>query len=205
MSPDSKTAPKAALPPEGSTIADALTLPEARRFVPVAEVARPHGIKGELRLKLYNEGSELLTELAQGSRRRGAEVPLKLRLPTGVEQPLVVTSARASNKALLVKFADVVDCNAAEMLRGAVILVPRDAFPPLEEGEFYACDIEGARAMVGSEQVGIVTELHSYPTCDVLVVNREGTSFEVPLTDTYVASVDVAGGVITLVTIEGLT
>jgi 16S rRNA processing protein RimM len=204
MSSDSKTAPNAALPPGGSTIADALTPSDARRFVPVAEVARPHGIKGELRLKLYNEGSELLTELAQGSRRRGAEVPLKLRLPTGVEQPLVITSARASNKALLVKFADVVDCNAAELLRGAVILVPRDAFPPLEEGEFYACDIEGARAMLGSEQVGVVTELHSYPTCDVLVVNRDGTSFEVPLTDTYVASVDVAGGVITLVTIEGL-
>lgn len=202
MSPDSKTAPNAALTPEGATVIGA---PPARRFVPVAEVARPHGIKGELRLKLYNEGSELLTELAHGSRRGSATVPLRLRLPTGVEQPLVITSARASNKALLVKFADVLDCNAAEMLRGAVILVPRDAFPPLEEGEFYACDIEGARAMLGSEQVGIITELHSYPTCDVLVVNREGASFEVPLTDTYVASVDVPGGVIELLTIEGLT
>jgi 16S rRNA processing protein RimM len=166
-------------------------------------VARPHGLQGELRLKLYNEGSELLTELARGSRRSSA-VPLRLRLPSGEERPIVLTSARSSNKALLVKLDDVVDCDAAELLRGAVILVPRDAFPPLEEGEFYACDIEGARAMVGGEQVGIVTELHSYPTCDVLVVDRNGTSIEVPLTDTYVASVDVPGGVIELVTIEGL-
>jgi 16S rRNA processing protein RimM len=201
MSPDSKTEPKAARPPEGATTSGA---PPARRFVPVAEVARPHGIQGELRLKLYNEGSELLTELARGSRARSPAVPLKLRLPSGEEQPLVLTSARNANKALLVKFDGVVDCNGAELLRGAVILVPRDAFPPLEEGEFYACDIEGARAMVGGEQVGIVTELHSYPTCDVLVVNRDGTSIEVPLVDTYVASVDVAGGVIELVTIEGL-
>ncbi|MEO5730320.1 MAG: ribosome maturation factor RimM [Byssovorax sp.] len=200
MSPDSKTEPKAALPPEGATKADAQT---ARRFVPVAEVARPHGLRGELRLKLYNEGSELLTELARGAKRSPA-VPLKLRLPSGEEQPLVLTSARSSNKALLVKFDGVVDCDAAELLRGAVILVPRDAFPPLEEGEFYACDIEGARAMVGEEQVGVVTELHSYPTCDVLVVKRDSTSIEVPLTDTYVASVDVAGGVVELVTIEGL-
>lgn len=200
MSPDSKTEPKAALPPEGATKTDAQT---ARRFVPVAEVARPHGLRGELRLKLYNEGSELLTELARGAKRSPA-VPLKLRLPSGEEQPLVLTSARSSNKALLVKFDGVVDCDAAEILRGAVILVPRDAFPPLEEGEFYACDIEGARAMVRGEQVGIITELHSYPTCDVLVVKRDNTSIEVPLTDTYVASVDVAGGVIELVTIEGL-
>lgn len=200
MSPDSKTEPKAALPPEGATKTDAQM---ARRFVPVAEVARPHGVRGELRLKLYNEGSDLLTELARGS-RRSPPVPLKLRLPSGEEQPLVLTDARSSNKALLVKFDGVVDCDAAELLRGAVILVPRDAFPPLEEGEFYACDIEGARAMVGGEQVGVVTELHSYPTCDVLVVKRDGASIEVPLTDTYVASVDVAGGVIELVTIEGL-
>jgi 16S rRNA processing protein RimM len=200
MSPDSKTEPKAALPPEGATKTDA---PSARRFVPVAEVARPHGLRGELRLKLYNEGSELLTELARGAKRSPA-VPLKLRLPSGEEQPLLLTSARSSNKALLVKFDGVVDCDAAELLRGAVILVPRDAFPPLEEGEFYACDIEGARAMVGGEQVGVVTELHSYPTCDVLVVKRDSTSIEVPLTDTYVASVDVAGGVVELVTIEGL-
>lgn len=200
MSPDAKTEPKAALPLEGATSPGA---PTARRFVPVAEVARPHGLRGELRLKLYNEGSELLTELARGAKRSPA-VPLKLRLPSGEEQPLVLTSARASNKALLVKFDHVVDCEAAELLRGAVILVPRDAFPPLDEGEFYACDIEGARAMVGGEQVGVVTELHSYPTCDVLVVKREGGSIEVPLTDTYVASVDVAGGVVELLTIEGL-
>lgn len=201
MASDSKTEPKAARAPEVARTAGA---PDARRFVPVAEVARPHGIRGEIRLKLYNEGSELLTEIAHGARGRAAAVPLKLRLPSGEEQPLVITSARSSNKALLVKFDGVVDCNGAEAMRGAVILVPRDAFPPLEEGEFYACDIEGARAMVGGEQVGIVTELHSYPTCDVLVVNRNGTSIEVPLVDTYVASVDVAGGVIELVTIEGL-
>ena len=91
MSPDSKTEPKAALPPEGATKPDALP---ARRFVPVAEVARPHGLRGELRLKLYNEGSELLTELARGAKRSPA-VPLKLRLPSGEEQPLVLTSARA--------------------------------------------------------------------------------------------------------------
>jgi len=201
MSPDSKTEPKAALAPEAAKTTGA---PEARRFVPVAEVARPHGIQGELRLKLYNEGSELLTEIARGPRGRAVAVPLKLRLPSGEEQPLTITSARSTNKALLAKFEGVADCNGAEALRGAVILVPRDAFPPLEEGEFYACDIEGARAMVGGKQVGIVTELHSYPTCDVLVVNHEGTSIEVPLVDTYVASVDVAGGVIELVTIEGL-
>src|SRR4051812_30796742 len=47
-----------------------------RRLVAVAEIARPHGIAGELRLKVYNPGSDLL-------RRRP---PVLLRLPDGTER-----------------------------------------------------------------------------------------------------------------------
>ncbi len=42
-------------------------MPDARRrgadaWVPLAEVARPHGVRGELRLKLFNEDSDILLE-----------------------------------------------------------------------------------------------------------------------------------------------
>ncbi|UQA55907.1 ribosome maturation factor RimM [Polyangium aurulentum] len=167
-----------------------------RRFVPVAEVGRAHGIRGEVRLKLYHEGSELL----------GQRPTLKLRLPDGTEQPAKIVSARNANKALLARLEGVDDRNAAEALAGAVLLVPRDEFPPLEEGEFYACDLEGARAVLPSgEEVGVVEALASYPTCEVLVIDRglDG-KLEVPLVEAYVASVDVDGRVVQLVTIEGL-
>src|SRR4029079_10417673 len=98
----------------------------ARRYVPVAEVARPHGVQGELRLKVYNQDSDLLL-------RRPA---VRLLLADGSERDAVITSARESNKAILLKLADVGDRDAAEALRGARIAVPRDAFPPVAEGEF---------------------------------------------------------------------
>jgi 16S rRNA processing protein RimM len=167
-----------------------------RTLVALAEVARPHGIAGELRLKVYNLESDLLLK----------RPPVLLRLPEKPARPVVITMARAVDKALLVRLEGVDDRNAAEELRGAEICVPRSALPPPEEGEFYVWDLEGAQAVLASgEAVGEVTEMVSYPTCDVLVVLRpDGKRLEVPMQATYVERVDAARGVVTLVTVDGL-
>lgn len=166
------------------------------RYVPLACVTRPHGIQGELRLKVYNEDSRLLL----------ARPAVRLRLPNGDERDAQILSARPTNKALLVRLPGVLDCDAAEALRGAEICVARDAFPELDEGEFYVCDVEGARVVLGEDEpIGTVVELRSYPTCDVLVVDRgQGAPLEVPLVDAYVAAVVPTEGLVRLVTIEGL-
>ena len=164
--------------------------------VAIGEIARPHGVQGELRLKLYNPDSDLLARRPR----------LRLRLGDGSLREATITSAREVNKAILVRLADVEDRDAAEALRGAEILVPREAFPALEDGEFYACDIEGARAVMSSgEEVGTVTGLASYPTCDVLVIERSsGGRVEVPLLDAYVGAVDAAAGKVEIRTLDGL-
>jgi 16S rRNA processing protein RimM len=167
-----------------------------RSLVALAEVARPHGIQGELRLKVYNPDSDFLARRPR----------VGLHLPDGSVRESTIVSAREVDKALLVRLAGVDDRDAAELLRGAVVAVPRSALPPAEEGEFYAHDVEGARAVLASgEAVGRVTGLASYPTCDVLVIERDGgKKIEVPLIDAYVARVDVAAGLVELVTIDGL-
>ncbi|AUX44060.1 ribosome maturation factor RimM [Sorangium cellulosum] len=167
-----------------------------RRYVPVAEIARPHGVQGELRLRLYNEGSDLLL----------TRPAVKLRLPDGAERDAKILGARPVDKALLVRLAGVDDRDAAEALRGAAVCVPRDTFAPLGEGEFYACDVEGARVLTPEgELLGHVKSLQSYPTCDVLVVERKGAGpVEVPLTESFVSSVDVEHQTVQLVTLEGL-
>jgi 16S rRNA processing protein RimM len=159
-------------------------------------VARPHGIAGELRLKVYNLDSDLLLR----------RPPVLLRLPDGTERSAALSAAREIDKAFLVRVAGVDDRDAAEALRGAEVCVPRASLPPPAEGEFYAWDLEGAQAMLTSgETVGRVTELASYPTCDVLIVEREGGKrLEVPLVEAYVARIDTDRGVVELVTIEGL-
>jgi 16S rRNA processing protein RimM len=168
------------------------------RWVAVAEIARPHGIRGELAVRMFNEGSSLLLD----------KPPIRLAMKDGTERATSITHAREVAKGLLVELVGVADRTTAEGLREAKVLVRRDAFEPLAVGEFYACDVEGARVVLrGAEaDLGRVKTIIEYPTCDVLVVERaEGGVLEVPLVEPYVASVDVEGGVIELATIDGLT
>jgi 16S rRNA processing protein RimM len=167
-----------------------------RRFVPVAEIARAHGIRGEVRLKLYHEESDIF----------GQNPTIRLQTPEGVERFVKIDFARSTNNGLLVKLTETNDRNDAELLRGCILSVPRDEFPALEEGEFYACDVEGAQVTLPSgDVVGRVTGLVSYPTCDVLTVERTGGGkLEIPLLEQFVSSVDTNAGVVHLVTVEGL-
>jgi 16S rRNA processing protein RimM len=165
------------------------------RWIAVADIARPHGLRGELRLRVFSGDPTLLL---------GRPV-IRLRHADGKTTDARIATARPADRALLVRLDGVDDRNAAEALRGAEVLVERDDFAPLEEGEFYACDIEGARAeLVTGELVGTVTGLGTYPTCDVLLIEREGGRLEVPILPQFVESVDTAAKVVKLLTLEGL-
>jgi 16S rRNA processing protein RimM len=169
---------------------------DPHRLIPLAEVARPHGVQGELRLKVYNPDSSLLG--------RGRTIALVAAEGPPTERK--ITSCRPTEGALLVRLEGVDDRNAAEALRGVKLALKRSDFPPAEEGEFYACDVEGARAvLVSGDDIGVVEELRSYPSVEVLVVKTtEGKSLEFPLTEAFVDEVDVDAGVVRLTTREGL-
>jgi 16S rRNA processing protein RimM len=167
-------------------------------WVPLAEVARPHGVRGELRVRPFNRDSDLLLELDE----------VLVRFPDGDEQEVSVDGARRANDAILLKLHSVDDLDRAIELRGATLCGRRGEFPPLEAGEFYACDIEGARVVFGADEreLGRVSELRTYPTVDVLVVSAAdgGKPWEVPLVDSVVQRVDPAGGIVVLGTLDGV-
>lgn len=173
---------------------------KSSRWVPLAEVARPHGVRGELRLKLYNADSDILLDQDE----------VLLKLGDGTQHEVTVDKARRADDAILMKLHSVDDRDRAAELRGAVICVRRDGFPPLEEGEFYVCDLEGARVVSrrGDELVplGTVRELRSYPSVEVLVVAASdgGKDWEVPLVDAFVERLDAEAGEVIVASLEGL-
>jgi 16S rRNA processing protein RimM len=164
-------------------------------WVPLAVVARPHGVKGELRLKLYNEDSDVL--LGQDE--------VLVRLPDGGDSHEVsVDFARRANDAILMKLHSVDDRDRADDLRGAEICVKRESFPALEPGEFYACDVKGARAVLADgTELGIVQDMIEYPASMVLLVKGAQT-WEIPLVEAWVSEVDVAAGIVRIASMEAL-
>lgn len=165
-------------------------------WVPLAEVARPHGVRGELRLKVFNQDSDALL-LAED---------VLVRFPDGEEHEVSVDHARRADMAVLLKLHSVDDRDRAEDLRGAMICVRRKDFPPLEDGEFYACDVEGAEVVLEGARVGTVQELRTYPSVEVLVVSAAdgGKPYEVPLVEAFVRRVDAQAARVELATLEGV-
>jgi 16S rRNA processing protein RimM len=170
-------------------------------WIPLAEIARPHGVRGEVRLRLFNRDSDLLLTLDE----------VLLRLPDGHEHEVRVEAARRANDAILMKLHSVDDRNRAGELRGASVSARRSDFPPLEPAEFYLCDVEGAHVVVAKDggeprTLGRVREVRTYPTTTSLVVEAaEGTDcWEVPLVDAVVSRVDVQTGLVTLRTMDGV-
>ena len=124
--------------------------------IALAAVAGAHGVKGELRLKLFTDSIDNL--------KRHATVFL------GGEQRKL-ESVRAGPTGAVARVEGVADRSDAEALRGSLIEVDRSALPPLEEGEYYHSDLIGLPCFdqAGSE-LGTVAAVENYGAGDLLEV-----------------------------------
>ncbi len=127
--------------------------------ITLAAITGAHGVTGEVRLKLFGEGLPSLK--AHKAFNNGA---------------LTAKALRDDNKGgAIARFAEVPDRNAAEKLRGTLLTVPRDALPPLGEGEYYHADLLGLAAVTeAGEPLGTVIAIDNFGAGDVLEIERPG-------------------------------
>ena len=147
-----------------------MTVPDrSERRIALAAVAGAHGVKGELRLKLFSDSVESL------SRHDKLYVG-------GVERRLLFV--RDGGKTAVARFEGVGDRSAAEALRGSLIEVDRSSLPPLEEGEYYHADLIGL-LVVDREgnAIGEVTAIENYGAGDLLEVERDSKRSLIPFRD----------------------
>ena len=135
-----------------------MTSPAAGKRVALAAVAGAHGVKGELRLKLFSDSVE---SLARHS-----------RFTIGGRE-LVLKDIKDGGKTAIARFEGISDRTAAEALRGELIEIDRNALPPLEEGEYYHADLIGLPCVdEGGEAVGTVVAIENFGAGDLLEVER---------------------------------
>jgi 16S rRNA processing protein RimM len=135
--------------------------------IALAAVAGAHGVKGELRLKLFSESIESL------SRHHMLYVG-------GAERRLL--AIRDSGKTAVARFEGIDDHSAAEALRGSLIEVDRSALPPLDEGEYYHADLIGLEALDhDGNRIGTVAAVENYGAGDLLeIVLPDGKTSLIP-------------------------
>jgi 16S rRNA processing protein RimM len=135
--------------------------------VTLAAVAGAHGVRGEVRLKLFSESLASLSGhdqvLVNGTPRRLLQVGGTPKSPTA-------------------RLEGIIDRSAAESLRGTLIEVERDALPPLEEGEYYHSDLIGLPCVsLDGSGVGTVSAVENFGAGDLLEVElRNGKKSLIP-------------------------
>ncbi|KTE08223.1 ribosome maturation factor RimM [Sphingopyxis sp. H115] len=146
----------------------------ADRPVTLAAIAGAHGVRGEVRLKLFGEGAEALRAFSvfdAGGRK------------------LTLKSVRPANQGAVATFVEITDRGAAEALRGAVLTVPRSALPALAEGEYYHHDLIGLPCVsTDGAAIGHVAAVENFGAGDILEIEKAAepgkkpVRFMVPMT-----------------------
>ena len=92
---------------------------------------------------------------------------------------------------MVAKLAGVDDRDQAFALRGADISIPRDALPPVAEGEFYWADLVGLDVVnLQGEHLGQIDDLLETGANDVLVVKGDRERL-LPYVDAIVLEVNL--------------
>lgn len=131
---------------------------DANRPVTLAAIAGAHGVRGEVRLKLFGEGAESLRAFS---------------VFDAGERTLTLKSVRPANQGAVATFAEVTDRSAAEALRGTVLTVPRSALPPLGDGEYYHHDLLGLPCVsTDGSAIGHVAAIDNFGAGDILEIER---------------------------------
>ena len=106
------------------------------------------------------------------------------------------------NNVLHAKFADVIDRDQAEALRGVAICVSRDDFPQALDDEYYWIDLINCTVFnQAGECFGSVSSLMETGSSSILVIKNDSSNKEIliPFVADYITDVDLKGKKITVV------
>jgi 16S rRNA processing protein RimM len=159
-------------------------------WIPVGRVTRTHGLKGEL--KFYPADQDDLVIQSDQQIRLG-ETRFKIKSVRGAKSPFIV------------KFEGIDSIEAAQSLLGQEVLVDREDFESLPEGEYYRFDIEGLKVFDDTgKYYGVIEDIIETGSNDVYVVRGDGKEWLVPMIDSIVQSIDLEQGKLIFHCVEGL-
>jgi 16S rRNA processing protein RimM len=159
-------------------------------WIPVGRVTRTHGLKGELKFFPADQ-DDLVVQNDQQILLGGTTFKIK--------------SVRGAKSPFIVKFEGVDSIEAAQSLSGQEVLVAKEDFESLPEGEYYRFEIEGLKAFDDTgKYYGVIEEIIATGSNDVYVVRGDGKEWLVPMIDSVVQNIDLEEGKLIFHCVEGL-
>ncbi|MGC4028152.1 MAG: ribosome maturation factor RimM [Steroidobacteraceae bacterium] len=154
----------------------------------VGQVGSAHGIRGELTVRSFTDPPEAVLDYE----------PWRLVPPRGEPRTVRIEHAAWHGDRLRIKLEGIDDRNAAEVLRGWWVQVPREQLPPLGEREHYRDDLLGFEVWnLEGERLGKLDYFVDLPTGSVMVISEGAKGSRehwVPAGPPHLKQVDVVAG-----------
>lgn len=169
---------------------------EEVRWVSIGRLHGPFGLKGWIRVQTYIKVCERVLDYPEWWLARGDS-------PT---QKVIPLTGRDHSRGLVVQLQGVDTPEAAKLLSGMEIHIPRDLLPPLEGGGHYWDDLIGLQVITDKgESLGEVESLFATGANDVVTVRqKDGSERLLPYTEDVVRSVDTVSGTLTVSLLPGM-
>ena len=149
----------------------------------IGRVAKTHGIKGEVTIKLdvddpsaYSDLKYFLLEIN------------KVLTPFFVEKLIV------SGDKFFVSVQDIHSVEAASALTGKDVYLPMELLPKLTGKQFYFHEVKGFTLIDAEKgELGPITDILEYPTQAIIQVYKDNKEILIPILDQVIQKVDRKG------------
>ncbi|MCY4145345.1 MAG: ribosome maturation factor RimM [Chloroflexi bacterium] len=169
---------------------------EPRQLV-IGEILRPHGVRGELRMRVLSHDPPALKNLeyiylagSESSQARARVAVQHVRF----------------NKAYALLSLD--GCNRREQadeLRGKLVYCDIEQLPPLNEGEYFLFQLIGLRVVADGGEIGRIRDVLETGANDVYIVDSaQYGELLIPAHDETIDQIDFESGVVRMTLPEGL-
>ena len=163
----------------------------------IGEILRPHGVRGELRMRVLTDNPERLPQLDS--------VYLGDSPNDAAPRQIAMRGLRFNKQYALLSLDGCRSRDDAELLRGKTVLIGADQAVPLEEGEYYLFELIGLRVVADQMEIGKVREVLQTGANDVYIVDGgEYGEVLIPAHDETILNINFDAGVITMALPEGL-
>lgn len=160
----------------------ALAPPSVSSTVEIGYVSGVFGTRGEVKVFLHNPDSDLF------------KTPLSCKLvhDAGKVRSVVMTVRSGAGKKIIGRIDVCSTRDAAETVVGCTIVVDRASLPALDTNEFYISDLEQMSVITpGGQTFGTIAGVHQTGRGDMLEIHQKDEVFFVPLSDPFVAHIDI--------------
>jgi 16S rRNA processing protein RimM len=162
----------------------------------IGKVAKPHGIRGEVKVYTFSELPDNL-QLYKS---------LVLQKPGESEtRKYSLVKSRPQGKLAIVQLQGVDTRDEAEALQGSEIWLDKSEIPGLEPGEYYWHQFVGLQAVTDTgTALGKISGLFTTKAHDVMVIAGAEREYMIPVNDEIIKQVDTKAGKVIIAPPAGL-